>query len=121
MALTLRLTNEEKAMLDKIEPDIGTASGTIKYMIKHWQAHENQIALLKRKLRNTERALTQDRAKLDSLKNAWQMFESLTKISEPTPNKKKVRLSARERELKQIREERAALEEAGQQRLWGDK
>lgn len=119
MALTLRLTDKEKTMLDNIEPDIGTASGTLKHMIAHWQAREDQIVLLKRRLHNTERALAQDRAKLDSLKNAWRVFESFAAQGTGCSNKKTV-LSAEEREMKRLKEGREALEEAGQQRLWGD-
>jgi hypothetical protein len=119
MALTLRLTDAEKTILNKIEPDIGTASGTIKYMIEHWQARENEIAVLKRKLQDTERALALDQARLDTLRNAWQVFESLAKGPEQNSDRK-TGLSAEERELKRIREGRAALEKAGQQKLWGD-
>lgn len=118
MALTLRLTDEEKAMLEEIEPDIGTASGTLKHMIAHWQVRENEIALFKRKLRDTENELARDQAKLDRLKDAWQVFASLAEGTE-RGNKKTV-LSVEEQELKRIREGRAALEKAGQQKLWGD-
>ena len=110
MALTLRLSDQEKAILDRIEPDIGTASGTLKHMIAHWQTRENEIAVLRRKLKSTENELALDRAKLDRLKDAWQVFESFAKGTEH---------SAKEQELKRNREGRAALEEAGQQRLWG--
>ena len=118
MALTLRLTKSEQATLNRIQPDIGTASGTLKYMIANWQARENEITRLKRRLQNTEDELAQDRAKLDRLKDAWQVFESLTKS--PERNNRKTGLSAEERELKRIRDGRTALEEAGQQRLWGN-
>jgi hypothetical protein len=52
------------------------------------------------------------------LKDAWQVFASLTEGTEHS--RKKTVLSVEEQELKRIREGRAALEKAGQQKLWGD-
>jgi hypothetical protein len=76
MALTLRLTDEEKTALQDIQSgqNIPTASGAIKYVLLDWRKREQGITALKNMLR--EARIDRDKAlsDLNKVKDALQVL-----------------------------------------------
>ena len=86
MALTLRLTDEEKSILDMIQLRSGknTASGTLKYMITNFQSLLNRVSVLETREMELYSLSKKHENTLDEFKTAWSVLENIAKSTTST-------------------------------------
>lgn len=79
MALTLRLTDEEKTSLLGIQSsfEAATSSGAIKRMLLDWRKREERISELETMLQECLDDRDKVRSDLNRVKDAWKIFDKL--------------------------------------------
>lgn len=81
MALTIRLTDDERFQLNSIQDCTNqkTASGTVKFVLSEWQQQRDKISTIRSVNADLKYELEVAVHKLDSFRDAWKILASLAK------------------------------------------
>ena len=88
MALTIRLSGEEKAALEEIQSrlEVATSSGAIKRVLLDWKNREERIMDLEKMLCGCKQDLQDSQSCLKRIKDAWSLLQSIAEEGPTRPN-----------------------------------